>query len=144
MSEAAVAAVAVEAPAGSHFDYESVKTANGTQDLGLVPILVWDEVPAAREYYGDEGICNVLDGTSLRVSFQGIARRLRAAGKTDDEIAKAQVDFRPGKRTGASSTPQSRAARAAKQAVEKGVDSDALALLMQKIASGEVDLSSLL
>lgn len=137
----------VQAPAGSHFEFEEVATARGTQSLGEKPLLVWDSVPAATEFYGEEGIEAILDGTSLRVSFQSVARRMAIAGKSDDEIAATQVAFRPGKRVGGASTPVSRAKRAAGAAAEKlGDKADQLSALMDKIASGEIseeDLASL-
>lgn len=137
----------VAAPAGSHFEFEEVATARGTQTLGEKPLLVWDSVDAAREFYGDEGLTAILDGTSLRVSFQSIARRMAIANKTDDEIATAQVAFRPGKRVGGVSTPVSRAKRSAGAAAEKlGDKADQLSALLEKIASGEIseeDLASL-
>jgi hypothetical protein len=138
-------AVTLAAPAGFHFDYEKVKTEHGAKDLGEVPILVCETTEAAVNTYGEGGVLNVLDGTSLRVSFQGIARRMRIAGKTDDEIAKAQLDFRPGTRTVGASTPQSRAASAAKKASEK-VSGDAIADFLAQIAAGKIseeDLKSL-
>jgi hypothetical protein len=144
------AAVAVEAPSGSHFEFEPVRTAKGTQELGDVPILVWDDLDKAIEFYTHEGVIAVLDGTSLRVSFQNIARRLKTSlkDKTDDEIneaiAEAQVKFRPGKRAGGVSTPGSRVARAAKAATEKGADAEKLEALLAKIASGDIDLADLL
>jgi hypothetical protein len=127
----------VAAPEGAHFDYEEVKTAKGASSLGNVPILVWDRLDAAREFYGEEAICDILDGTSLRVSFQNIARRLKIAQKSDEDIATAMVNFRPGKRQVGASTPASRAARAAKAATEK-VGGDAVEALLAKIASGEL------
>ena len=135
----------VQAPTGSHFEFESVKTAHGTKDLGEVPILVYDELDAARAVYGDEGVKDILDGTSLRVSFQGIARRMRAAGKSDDEIGTAEIAFRPGKRAVGVSTPGSRAAHAAKAASEK-VDGDKVAAFLKAVADGKIseeDLASL-
>lgn len=134
----------VQAPAGSHFEMAEVKTARGQQSLGEVPILTWDDSDAARAYYGDVGILRFLNGTSARVSFQGIARRMRVAGKADDEIAKEQVEFRPGEREIASSTPTSRARRAAEATVKSGkVDGDALAALLARIEKGEIDIASL-
>lgn len=132
----------VQAPVGSHFDFEEVKTAKGTQSLGNVPILVWDNLDAMTTTYGEDGVLAIADGTSLRVSYQNIARRFKAAGKSDNEIAEAQVKFRPGKRTVGESTPASRAARLAKTASEK-VDSGALEKLLAKIASGELSDSDL-
>ncbi len=137
----------VTAPSGSHFEPEEVKTAKGTQSLGDVPILTWDNLDAAVQFYGEEGILAVCDGTSLRVSFQNIARRFKAAGKSDDEIAEAQVKFRPGKRAVGQSTPGSRAARQAKQAVEKGANPEHLEKLLAKISAGELsneDLAALI
>lgn len=130
--------LSVTAPAGSHFDFEEVKTAKGTQSLGEVPILVWDSLDSMVQFYGEEAVLSIADGTSLRVSFQNIARRFKAAGKSEDEIAQAQVGFRPGKRQVGASTPASRAARLAKQAVEKSGQSDAIEKLLAKIAAGEL------
>lgn len=132
----------VTAPEGAHFAFEEVKTAKGAESLGEVPILVWDKLDAAIGNFGEEGVCDVLDGTSLRVSYQGIARRLKAAGKTDDEIATAQVAFKPGKRQGGVSTPVSRAARSAKAAAEK-VDGDLVSALLEKIAKGELSAADI-
>lgn len=131
------AGLTLQAPQGAHFEYDSVKTDRGTKDLGQVPLLIWDSIEAARAFYGDEGIVAVLDGTSLRVSFQSIARRGRTSGKSDDEIAKAQLEFRPGKRQGGVSTPASRAANVAKRAAEK-VNGDAIAELLTAIAEGRI------
>lgn len=132
----------VTAPEGAHFEADEVSTKRGEESLGEVPILVWDSVDAARAYYGDEAIIDVFDGTSFRVSFQGIARRAKLQGKDNDEIAKLQVDFRPGKRVGGQSTPTSRVRRKAEAAVEK-VDAGKLEALLDKINSGEIDLSEL-
>lgn len=138
--------ITVQAPEGAHFEYETVKTKKGTEDLGEVPILVWDRVDAAVAFYGEEGICNILDGTSVRVSAQSIARRMKATGKfSDDEIAAKQLEFRPGKRVGGASKPENRAAKAAKSASEK-VAPDVIEALMKKVISGELseaDLRSL-
>lgn len=125
----------VTAPEGAHFDFDEVKTERGTKSLGEVPILVWDGVAPAVAFYGEEGVKDILDGTSVRVSMQNIARRLKISGKTDDEIAAEMIKFRPGKRTGAS-TPQSRAASAARKAAEKGGDN--VTELLQRIASGDI------
>lgn len=133
----------VAAPEGAHFDYEEVKTAKGQSSLGNVPILVWDELEKAREFYGDEAICDVLDGTSLRVSFQNIARRFKIASKSDEEIAGAMVAFRPGKRAVGASTPASRAARLAKTATEKVGGGETVEKLLAKIASGELSQADL-
>lgn len=130
----------VTAPEGSHFEYEEVKTARGTKSLGEVPILVWDRLDAAQGTYGEEGLRNVLDGTSLRVSFQGIARRMRAAGKSDDEIATAQIAFRPGTRQVGVSTPVSRARSAAGRAAEAvgAENAEAIAAFLDRVAKGEI------
>lgn len=130
----------ISAPEGARFEFDEVKTAKGTQSLGEQPILVWEQVDAARAAYGDEGVLNILDGTSVRVSMQSIARRGALAKKTFDEIAKMQIDFRPGKRVGGKSTPESRAANSARKAATKlGAEgSDAIQALLEKVASGEV------
>jgi len=128
----------VKAPAGAHFAFEEVKTDRGTKSLGDVPILTWDDLDSMVKFYGEESILTMADGTSLRVSFQSIARRYSAAGKTLDDIAEAQIKFRPGKRQGGQSTPASRSARKAREAIEKGVDSQALETLLAKIAAGEI------
>jgi len=132
----------VAAPTGAHFEFEEVKTAKGTKSLGEVPILVWDDINALINTIGAEGVLNMSDGTSLRVSYQSIARRFRSVDKegktkTDDQIAQAQIDFRPGKRQGGVSTPVSRAKRAASSAAEK-VGGDVVAALLEQIASGKL------
>lgn len=142
-----MAAVTVAAPAGSHFESEEVRTQRGEKSLGEQPILVWDDLAAARTHYGDEGIINSLDGTSLRVSFQSIARRFAMAGKTADDIAKAQVEFKPGKRQGGVSTPVSRARNMAAKAADKlGEKGDLVATFLARVAAGEIsdeDLAAL-
>jgi hypothetical protein len=132
----------VQAPDGFHFEFEEVKTARGTKTLGEVPILVCDSSSAAVATYGEEGVKNILDGTSLRVSMQSIARRMRLQGKSEDEIATQQIAFRPGTRQVGQSTPVSRAARAAKQAAEK-VDGDALASFLDLVAKGAISSEDL-
>lgn len=133
----------VEAPQGAHFEMEEVKTDRGQKSLGEHPLLVWDDVDAAIAHYGKEGVANVLDGTSLRVAFQSISRRQAAAGKTDDDIAKAQIEYKPGKRQGGVSTPVSRARKAAETAAEKSGAGDLISQLMEKIAKGEVSADDL-
>ncbi len=129
----------VAAPEGARFEFEEVRTDRGATSLGNVPILVWTALDAAVERYGEAGIVNVLDGTSLRVSFQGTARRMKIAGKTDDEIAQAQIDFKPGSRQPGQSTPVSRAKSAAKRAAEAmGEEGDSISELLDKIAAGDI------
>lgn len=132
--------LSVAAPAGAEFKLEEVKTARGTKSVGEVPILVWNDLEKARDYYGDEGIQDVLDGTSLRVSFQNIGRRYASAGKSMDEIAEAQLKFRPGKRAVGVSTPASRTANTARRASEKigGEASETLSKFLERVARGEV------
>lgn len=137
----------IAAPEGAGFEFEEVKTDRGTKSLGQVPILVWNNHPKMAEHYGEQGLLDMADGTSLRVSFQSIARRFKAANKTDDEIAKAQVEFKPGKRAGGASTPASRVARAAKGVVEDGkVTEDSITKLLDAIKAGKLsdaDLTAL-
>lgn len=130
----------IEAPAGAHWSYEEVKTEKGTKSLGNDnPLLVFDSVEGLKEKYGDEGLLAIADGTSLRVSFQNIIRRMKVAGKSPDEMAKAQLEFKPGKRTVGESTPASRSARVAKAAVESGaVNEDQLTKLLEAIKSGKL------
>lgn len=137
--------VTVQAPAGAHFEYEKVRTAGGEKDLGDAPILVWTDLKEVEAKYTTEGVLGVLDGTSLRVSYQGIARRGRIKGKTDDQIAQEQLEFKPGNRAVGESTPVSRARRAAAGAAEK-VDGDVLAKFLQAVAEGKIsaeDVASL-
>lgn len=132
--------VTIEAPSGAHFEFGEVKTNRGADSLGEVPLLRWDNLDGAVEHYGEEGILNVMGGTSLQVSFQAIARRGKLAGKSDDDIAKLQAEFKPGKRAVGASTPVSRAKRAAGAAAEKlGEDADVVAEFLAKVASGDVD-----
>lgn len=142
MTESGSAAVA--APAGAHFAFDEVKTDRGTKSLGEVPLMVWDSLDGAVEHYGDEGVLASLDGTSLRVSFQSIARRMKIAGKSDDEIAAAQAEFKPGKRAVGVSTPVTRSKRAAGQAAEAlGEEADVVTDLLKKVAAGELSADDL-
>lgn len=129
--------VTVAAPDGAEWGYDEVKTAHKQTSLGMVPILVWKDIDKARVHYGDEGIIAILDGTSVRVAGQAIARRNKVAGKTDDEIATLLVAYRPGKRVVGASTPVSRARKAAEQAAEK-IDPDLLTSILEKIANGTI------
>lgn len=128
----------VHAPHGAEFEMEEVKTKKGAESLGEVPILVWKSASAAIAHYGEQGIINMLDGTSLRVAAQSIARRYKLAKKSDDEIAQAQIDYKPGNRSSAPSTPAGRAAKAAKSATEKLGGSDTVANLLDLISSGKL------
>lgn len=130
--------MSVNAPSGAEFKSEEVKTKGGTESLGSVPLLVWTNLDAAREYFGEEGILSVLDGTSLRVSYQSIARRYKAAKKSDDEIATAQINFKPGKRVVGESTPQSRVRKAASVAAEKSGNAEGIEKLLAAIAEGKL------
>ena len=131
-------------PPGSRFEFDEVKTDRGQTSLGQVPLLTWgdsdEDVQAAIAYYGAEGIANILNGTSLRVSFQGIARNGKDPKKnwSDEQIALKQIEFRPGKREGGQSTPASRAANATKKAASVA-NADAIKQLMDMVASKQLD-----
>ena len=131
------ATLTVKAPKGSHFEFEEVKTAGGKDSLGSVPLLCWDSLDEATGFYGEESLLRVLDGTSLRVAYQGIARRMKGSGKSDDEIANAELAYRPGEKKVGESTPTSRAARSARAASEK-VDGDKIKAFLDRLASGDI------
>lgn len=136
--------LSVQAPEGAHFELEEVKTNHGQQSLGEKPILVWDSVDKGLEFFTNDEVLSIWDGTSLRVSFQSIMRRLAIAGKTDNEIAQAQLDFRPGKRVVGASTPASRAGNAARKVAEKlGDKADLLTSLLADIESGKITADDL-
>lgn len=143
-------------PAGAFWRFDEVKTNHGETTLGDRPILEWYATPegvaGAREFLGDEGVANALNGTSLLVSYQGINRRITIAGKApeknldDDTInamcAEAILKFRPGKRGEA--TPSNKASRSAKSLADavgdKGAESIAALLdrIKAKVQSGEM------
>lgn len=127
-------------PPGARFEYDEVKTDRGQKSLGQVPILTWDESEegfnGALAYYGAAGIARFINGTSARVSFQGILRRGKQANKTDEQMALDQLNFRPGSRQGGQSTPVSRAANATRKAAQK-ISGDSIAELMAKLAEDE-------
>lgn len=133
-------------PRGFHWEFDEVKTDRKQKSLGEVPLLTANDgdegAQGLIDKYGPQGVCDIFNGTSGRVSFQAIARRLKIAGKSDEEIAKAQIDFAPGKRQGGQSTPVSRAANEAKNLAKK-VNGDAIAELLAKVASGEINLAQL-
>lgn len=146
------------APAGASWRFDEVRTNHGTETLGERPLLQWNDIEGARAYLGDDGVCNALNGTSLLVSYQGIARRITIAGSAPDknksdeeinfEIAEAQLKFKPGKRTG-EATPASAAARSAKNVADAVGDKGAAGLkalldkIKAKVASGELDPESI-
>lgn len=111
--------VTVAAPPGAKWLYDEVRTNNGQVSLGEVPLLEWEEVDGMIAFFGKAGVLQLANGTSSWVSYQGIARRMKRAGKSDDEIAEAELKFRPGERQVGASTPESRARRAAGSAAEK-------------------------
>lgn len=127
-------------PPGASFDYDEVKTDRGQKSLGPAPLLTWDEtdegLQAALAFYGASGVARFINGTSLRVSCQAIARRGKTATppKSDEQIAKEQLEFRPGSRQGGQSTPASRAASATRKAASV-VNGDAIAEMMNRMAN---------
>lgn len=134
--------VTVAAPQGAHFEFE--KVSDKSDNEFDVPILVWDSLEDAIGFYGEEGTLRILDGTSLRVSFQNIARRFAQGNKSADDIAKAQVEFRPGTRRVGESTPVSRAARAARAAVTAAPENaDAVADILNALAKPGTDLAAI-
>lgn len=136
----ATSKLTVQAPAGSHFEFREVKTAHGQQSLGFVPILVWDSLDGQLAHYGEEALLGMSDGTSPLVSYQGIARRMVKAKKSMDEIAQAEVDFKPGTREIGQSTPKSRAKNAAAKAAEKlgGEAGDTIAAFLDRLSNGDI------
>lgn len=134
-------------PPGFYFDWDEVKGDHGQKSFGQRPLLSVHETPEGVQgmitFYGNEGVARIYNGTSGRVQAQGIARRVTLKGQKatppwsdeqiNNEIAKAQLEYRPGKRQGGQSTAQSRAVNAAKKAAGK-ISGDALAGLMEKIA----------
>lgn len=133
-------------PKGASFDWDEVKGDRGQKSLGNRPLLTWEEsesgIAGAIEYYTAEGVARIVNGTSVRVTAQSIARRTVEKGlkegwdddKINNEIARLQLEYRPGKRQGGQSTAQSRAANAAKKAAGK-ISGDAIATLLDRVAS---------
>ena len=72
------------------------------------------------------------------MAYQAIGRRGRIQNKSDEEIAAAQIGYRPGKRAVGESTPRSRARNAADKAAQKISNPDLLTQLMEKVASGQL------
>ena len=140
-------------PPGATFEFATVKTDRGKTDLGQIPILTWGETEEdilnAIAFYGPEGISNILGGTSLRVSFQGIGRSAKekaiedpTKALTDEQIADLQIKFRPGKREGGTSTPASRLANQTKRIAGK-VNEEVFAKLLAMVGEGKLDVSLL-
>lgn len=134
MSNAAALPVA---PEGAQWIWDEVRTGHGKESLGEVPLLEWLDANGAVALYGMEGVLAALNGTSFTVSYQGIARRMKLAGKSNEEIATAILAFRPGNRNVAAPTPVSRARKAAADAASVA-NGDAIAALLAKIARGEI------
>lgn len=145
-------------PPGATFVFATVKTDRGKTDLGEIPILEWGETEQdilnAIAFYTPKGISDILGGTSLRVSFQGIGRTAREkaaanpndatkqAAATNEAIADAQLKFRPSSREGGASTPASRLASQARRTAAK-VNPDVLAQLLAMAEAGTLDASLL-
>lgn len=136
-------ALTVAAPTGSHFEIEEVATKGGAEKFEA-PILVWDTTDALVAHLGQQGVLDMADGTSLRVAYQAAARRGHTKGKSFDEIAQAQIEYKPGKRSGASSTPQNKTARMAKELVDKNPEAaDEVQKLLAGLASGKFSIDDL-
>lgn len=131
--------VSTDAPAGAKWIHDTVSTAGGKESLGEVPLLEWEDLQGCVDFYGVEGLLSMLDGTSARVSYQSIARRMKANGKSDDEIKAKILEFRPGRRVVAAPTPVSRAKNAA-AAAAAATNGDAIAAFLAKVAKGEIKL----
>lgn len=133
----------VAAPTGARFDPEEVATKGGTEKFDA-PMLIWESLDALRDHIGEQGILDMSDGTSLRVAYQAAARRGHVKGKTMDEIAQSQLDYKPGKRSGATSTPANKTARLAKELVDKSPEAaDEVQKLLAGLASGKFSLDDL-
>lgn len=129
--------VGIPAPDGAHWELEDLSTAQGKESLGEVPMLVWDTFSGCVAHYTEEKVMDTLNGSSFRNTYQGIGRRLKVAGKSNAEIAQAILDWKPGLR--AAQSPETRAKRAAADAT-KVVGGDAIALLLKRIARGEISV----
>lgn len=135
--------LSVTAPVGARFDIETVSTKGGTEKF-QAPILVWENTEAMVAHYSEQGILDMADGTSLRVAFQAAARRGYTKNKSFDEIAQSQIAYKPGKRSGATSTPSNVTARKAKEAIEKNPEAASeVQKLLEGIASGKFTLADL-
>lgn len=137
-------------PPGAQFVFAEVKTDRGKTSLGEIPILEWGETEEdilnAIAFYGPKGISDILGGTSLRVSFQGIGRTARekaaadpskAGDASNEAIATAQLKFRPSSREGGASTPASRLASQARRVATKA-NPEVLAQLFAMVESGQL------
>jgi len=145
-------------PPGAQFVFAEVKTDRGKTSLGQIPILEWGETEEdilnAIQFYGPKGISDILGGTSLRVSFQGIGRSRKEKAKdnpndaqkqaeaTDEAIAAEQLKFRPSSREGGQSTPASRLGNQAKRVAAKA-NPDVLAKLLAMVEAGTLDTALL-
>lgn len=133
----------VAAPAGSHFETEEVAVKGGTEKFES-PILIWDNTEKMLEHFGEEGVLAMADGTSFRVAYQAIARRGKLKEKAVEETMQLMIDYKPGKRSGATSTPANKTARQAKELVDKNPEAaDEVQKLMAAIASGKISIADL-
>lgn len=135
-------------PPGAYFDFDEVKGDRGQKTLGTRPLLTWRENQEGLDgfiaFYGVEGGMRIPNGTSIRVTGQGIARRVTEKAikegwgtdndRINNETAKLQLEYRPGKRQGGQSTAQSRAVAAAKKAAGK-IGGDAITSMLERVAA---------
>jgi hypothetical protein len=132
-------------PPGFKWDWDEVKGDHGQLSFGQRPILTAldgeEGGQGLLKFYGWDGIARIYNGTSGRVQFQGVDRRITQKGKKEgwdeDKInaicAEEQLKYRPGKRASGQSTAQSRAAAAAKKASGR-IGGDAIASMIERVA----------
>lgn len=132
-------ATTVDAPRGAHWEYVEVRTNHGKRSLGEAPVLEWDDVEAARQFYGEEALKQLLE-IGVKNQYLRLARTGRIRGMTDDEIARSQLSYKPGQRQARS--PVGKVSKAARAAAERA-SPDVVAALLEAIARGEITADDL-
>ena len=106
-----------------------------------LPVLTWSVLDGAVKFMGEEAVLKALNGSGLGQGYKNSARRLAKNKRSEADIAQAQIDYRPGER-GRAILPKT-ALRRATVAARSKVDDVQLAILLEKIAAGEVDVATL-
>ena len=127
----------VDAPEGAAWVIQSLDKDGGPK----LPILTWNSTDKLIAFMGEGAVLKALNGSGLGQGYKNSARRLAKNKRDEAGIAQAQLDYRPGER-GRAILPKT-ALRRATVAAQGKVDDAQLAILLEKIAAGEVDVATL-
>jgi len=132
------APLTVAAPSGAHFRISKVGPKGGAKTA--MPVLTWDNLDACVSFMGEEAAVLGLSG-GLTSKYREIARQGAADGKTQDEVAMAQIEYRPvAKAPRAKTKPAATRIRVAARAMARAFTKEqaaVVAVLLEDLAAGK-------